>query len=434
MALLPIPDSPAVYEERSYFSGDAWADSCFRLASFLTDPVCKVDELYARLFVEDSGYAGARAAFLGAQMVGYGALGAVGGPLGLGLRALGCYLQKNPFRFIETGAKPKKLEGNRFSLLSWNICCVGGGYPITDGGVPSWPSRIDAIARAIIEKNADVVCLYETFDYGSVLTLTERTILAEKLKEQGYTHIYCNIGPRALGVCSGISVFSKFETAEPEFVPFPESTLVGRTKNATKGVFSFSLKDGERTFARIYATHLQHSEKPAHPEKKERVARAAQMKIITDKMNAEKQHGVCSILTGDLNLDDEEYNMSSWKDLFNKGKLLFDPVLERTWGGDAYCAKLSNCRSVASSVMAFFTNLIWEIPIVDTLGSKEASGPLNLDHTAILKGTIGTLKTSLLKTHFNHEVYREFDEEDRPILSDHQGLYSEITLSSMANL
>lgn len=430
MAAGTVSDVPYIQEERTYFQSDLWADSCFRLASLMTDPVCKVDELYARLFVEDPGYGGAQTALLGAQMVGYGVLSAVGGPLGLMLRSLGCYLQEKPFRFIETGEEPKKLENSRFSLLSWNICCVGGGYPITDGGVPSWPSRIDAIARAIIEKNADVICLYETFDYNSAITLTE------KLKGQGYTHIYRNIGPRTLGVSSGIFVASKFETADPDFEAFPIDTLVGRTKNATKGVFSFSLKSEGIPFAKIYTTHMQHSEEPAFPTPVEMKARADQMEIIKNKMLKEKQPGVCSIVTGDWNLDDGEYENSSWKDFFNIGKLHFDPKVKRTWGGDTNCAKLGNCHvpEVGKTIMALFINLFWGTPILETLGSKEAPGPLNLDHTAILKSTIGSLETCLIETHFDHTVYRQNDEEGRPILSDHGGLFSDVFLSQFPKL
>ncbi len=425
-----ISDFPQAHEERIYSRSDWYADQCFDLASLMTDPVCKVDELYARLFVpfqDDFGYEEARKALLVLGIIGFGAISAVTGPVGLALRALGCYLQTHPFQLIETGAPAKKLEGNRFTLLSWNICGVGGGYPITDGGVPSWPSRIDAITREIIGANADVVCLYETFDRGSVIKFSDA------LKKAGYTHIYRNIGPRVLGVNSGILVASKFETENPEFEAFPIETLVGRTKNATKGVFSFSLKNIGSPFARIFTTHMQHSDEPEYPTPEEIAARAAQMRIIADKMNLEKKDDICSALTGDWNLDDKEYNGSSWKDLFDKGNLNFKGMC--TWGGDEFCAKLSNCRSVASSIMALFTNIIWGTPIEKTLGQKKPSGPLNLDHTVKLKGTIGQIvETHLIDTHFDHTKYRSHTEDGQQITSDHRGIFSTFVLPSDSKL
>src|SRR5690606_8728250 len=112
--------------------------------------------------------------------------------------------------------------------------------------------------------------IYETFDTKSAF------LLAEKLKEKGYTHFYFNIGPQALGVSSGIFVASKYEIGQPEFTRFPKETLVGRTKAAAKGIFAFDLKSHGKSFARIHATHLQHSEECSHPTQEERSGRERQ--------------------------------------------------------------------------------------------------------------------------------------------------------------
>src|SRR5207302_2011714 len=120
-------------------------------------------------------------------------------------------------------------------LLSWNICCTGAGFSISDGGVVPWKERIDEIAAKIVQTNADLNCLYETIDVQSAF------YLYDKLKGQGYRHFYFNMGPRAIGPASGMFVSSKYQIKNPEFTPFSVDTLVGRTKAISKGVFTFDL-------------------------------------------------------------------------------------------------------------------------------------------------------------------------------------------------
>ena len=361
----------------------------FQLASYLTDPVCKAHEYFRLLSVVDTLYPESlgvsnwmRKAVLCVKITASILLAAVTTLPGIFLRGLGAYLQKEPFIYVQGPGTSKILPPDRsFSLLSWNICCVGAGYPISDGGVTPWCSRVDKVIEKIVEKDADINCLYETFDSKSAF------YLSEKLKEKGYNHIYLNIGPKAIGVSSGIMVASKYKITQPEFSLFPKSSLVGRTKNAAKGTFSFDLESQGASFARIYSTHLQHSEEPEFPTEEEVLARAQQMQIILDKALQIKDR--CVVITGDLNLDDHEYENSSWKDLFQKQ---IDPSA-KTWGGDSFCAKLVG---------------------------KRVSGPLNLDHTMVLNGSAKSLETTLVETGYDPEVFKE------DALSDHEGLFSKI--------
>lgn len=231
-----------------------------------------------------------------------------------------------------------------------------------------------------------VNCLYETFDVNAAFHI------CEQLKQRGYNDFYFNIGPKAVGVSSGILIGSKYKIHNPAFSPFPQDSLVGRTKNAAKGVFSFDLQ-GRRgeNFARIYATHLQHSEEPAFPTAEEVEARRKQMQIIVDKIDVVRDR--CIVVTGDLNLDDEEYRDSSWQDRFQKGDPFGDGL--KTWGGDEFCARLVG---------------------------KRVSGPLNLDHTMVLNGTAHSIETSLVETGYDPAVFKE------GVLSDHDGLFSTITV------
>lgn len=367
------------------------AFSSFLIASYLTDPVCKTHEFYRRIYVVDAlnpqGSALsnlARKIALLTGVVACSVLAVFTGLPGIGLRYFGAYIQKNPYIYSQGDVRAKTLPTDRtFSLLSWNVCCIGAGYSITDGGLMPWSFRLDNIVKKIIEKNADVNCLYETFD--SITSF----YICEKLKENGYKHFYFNIGPNVIGVSSGILVASKYDIKNPEFTLFPKDTLVGKTKYAAKGVFSFDLNSSGKNFARIYATHLQNSEEPEFPIAEEIDGRKKQMQIIVDKID--KIRDRCVVVTGDLNLDDNEYKKSSWKSYFQKGDTFGDS--EKTWGGDEFCARM--------------------------LG-KSISRPLNLDHTMVVKGTARSISTTLVPTGFEPSVFKE------EALSDHLGVLSRI--------
>jgi hypothetical protein len=254
--------------------GWEWADYemqlkslVFKAASYLTDPVCTSHELLRRIQVVDALHPMAykisnfaRKAFLGLGLAvcacfAWTALG------GIALRYLAVKLQNQPYIYYQGNAVEKSLPSSGISLLSWNICCNSGGYSISDAGVVPWAFRIDAVVQKIKEADADVLSLTEVFDPRSAF------YLYEQLKDD-YSHFYFNIGPRAIGVSSGIFIASKFEIKNPNFLPFPKEMLIGRTKNAEKGVFSFDLP-----FATIFSTHLQHSEECAYPTDEEVLAR-----------------------------------------------------------------------------------------------------------------------------------------------------------------
>lgn len=366
------------------------AVAAFQMATYLSDPPCKAHEFFRRICVVDALHPTAskianlaRKFFLFIGLVGWACLALFTTLPGIALRAFGAYIQTNPYIYLGNSAGKLLPDDRSFSLLSWNICCVAGGYSISDGGVVPWSFRIADLVDKIIEQDADVNCLYETFDTKSAFYICNR------LKQNGYNHFYFNIGPKALGVSSGIMVASKYKIKNPEFTQFPQDTLVGRTKHAAKGVFGFDLESKGEKFARIHATHLQHSEEPEFPTSEEIEGRKRQMQIIVDKVNAVRDR--CVVVTGDLNLDDNEYQASFWSRLFQKG----DIFLNKTWAGDMFCA---------------------------TMVGKRISGPLNLDHTMVRNGTARSIRTSAVQTGYSPAVFK------RNALSDHKGLLSRIFL------
>jgi hypothetical protein len=376
-------------------------DMCNRIAvglfdtsSYLIDPVTKSHECYWRMLVVDELhgdesplYRAAAKSTLALSTVGWGGLAIFAALPGLMLLGLAIRLQSQPFIYVHEGKdmQDKKLPTDRsFTLFSWNVCCVGGGKSISHGGVVPRDFRIDAIIDKILEKDADVNCLYEVFD--------QRTgdVIRERLKDHGYRHFYYNIGPRTIGTSSGMFVASKYAIEKPKFTAFPPEALVGTASYCGKGVFGFDLCSKGKSFARIHASHLNHSEVSGAPEQKEIEARVKEFAIMMKKV--QKVQDIAAIITGDFNLGRRELESHAWYRDFDEGTRRFD---KKTWGGDAKCAS-------------------W-------CGEKH-SDEMDLDYTMAKANTVQSLVTDLVDTGYNQYVYKP------RALSDHHGLFSEVTV------
>ncbi len=364
--------------------------SLFRGSSLLFEPLSKSHECFRRIDLVDrlnpEGYQLVnlfRKALLASASLGCFSLSLVTGVPALGLRALAVFLQKGPWIYVRGNGEDKKLSKDRtFTLLSWNVCFVGGGYSITDGGVMPWSFRINQVIDKIIRKDADVTCLYEVFDSNAAVELCKR------LEQKGYRHFYFNHGARIVGFPAGIFVASKFKIARPDFSEFPMDATTGRAKHVAKGFFGFDLESRGRSFARIFSTHMQHSEKPEFPTPDEIQTRRRQMELILSQVKKELK---CAVVTGDINADNRE--ASRWHSQFSKKD--HEPSHEKTWGGDGFCANL---------------------------GGRIRSGPLNLDQTKAFRVRYGAVQTKLTKTGF------EGDRFHPSALSDHRGLLSRIVV------
>jgi len=44
---------------------------------------------------------------------------------------------------------------NKASIFFLNTCFIGGGYPLTHGGVLPWKARVDQVAQNILKENSD---------------------------------------------------------------------------------------------------------------------------------------------------------------------------------------------------------------------------------------------------------------------------------------
>ncbi|AYV80975.1 MAG: hypothetical protein Harvfovirus12_11 [Harvfovirus sp.] len=347
----------------------------FRIASLCSNPICKVHEYIWYSFATKT-----RLNFsIRAAIILFSPIILILALLGIILRFFGVLFQKEPFIHSRQRTKPPD-PPTILTILSWNICCVAGGYSISDGGVIPWASRIDSVINTILTENHDIVCLFETFDTDSAFYLTE------KLKYH-YYDFYFNIGAKAIGTSSGIFVASKFKISNAAFMPFNQNHLIGRTKYCGKGIFSFQIGTG---YATIFPVHLQHSEIVSQPTKDEISARKNQMNQIIEQIGKIKSGA--TLVIGDFNLDDREYEAASWNHIFQKDDHFYG---KKTWGGDHFCASLVN---------------------------KPASDPLNLDHAIILKGTAKKIHTTLRDTAFDGKSF------NKEALSDHAILKSTLTL------
>ena len=366
------------------------ATACFRLASLLTDPLCKAHEAYALTSVTQFMHPDSkwylnkgRNTLLLIKAIFLTALALLTTVPGALLRCIGNQLQEKPF-LSWSGPHAKELPCQRaFTMSSWNVCCMVAGFAIGEN-LPPWKYRIDGIVRNILLKDSDVVCLYETFDTKAAFLISER------LKEAGYHFGYFNIGSRALGVSSGLMVASKYKIVDPEFTPFPKDTLLGVSKFSSKGFFTFSLASEGKAFARIITTHLQHSETAQHPTPEERTARRLEMELITQKAEQESPQPLATVVTGDLNLNDAEYQSLRLDTRFDEGYK--DPNNAYSFQGN----------------------------------TKQFTDPSNLDHTMALRNDqIVDIRTTIQQD----DLYQCLDfPGEKLVYSDHRVLQTTVEL------
>lgn len=364
-------------------------DAAYFFGSLCFEPHCKVREYGVRMQLidhldpDDEGCKNiTEKALYALGMAALGTVGLVTVPLGATLRYLLSTFEEIPYTYYEaTHVSPSPVNPNSCSLLSWNICGVSAGYAISDGGVMPIDFRIDRVVHEIGKLGADVNCLYEVFD---VITAHQ---LCKGLEKYGYRYFCYNIGPRSIGVSSGIFVCSRRPIGDLDFHTFMDAA--GRAKFSRKGAFSFTVGNQ----VRICATHLNHSEMPNYPEEEEMTARSHQLDKIQSIMDVYSK-SLPQIVTGDYNMDDEEFFKHPFSKEFRLGN--FKLKGKKTWGGDAACSRI------------FY--------------GKQASPACNLDFT--VGRYVENLKTRIgFDTFFNpHQI-------DANAISDHSPLYSTFSLA-----
>ncbi len=369
---------PLVTEVQSW--SDWFATPAYYLASYATDPICYAKEFWWRAKIVDDVYPDAsniekcaRRVFLGICATGCVVMSPLA-ILGLALRPLAIYLQSQPFRYLHGRGLEKPL-GDEFTMHSWNILGVRAENVITDGGASPIQFRIDRIANEILNKNANLNCLYEVFDIQTAKALYRRL-------EPYYAHFYFHMGARTIGVPSGMMVISNLKINNPEFHPFSQDMLDDRAQYSGKGIFKMGLGAGR---ASVYSTHLQHSEICIEPTDGEKLAKRVEMAMIVNLMERDPADAV--ILTGDLNSSAQEFRDYEWEADFGAVDN------EITWDGDAWCAGLTG---------------------------KQPSPPLKFDYTRVFREKGAVLEREIVPNGFDGTRYKD------EALSDHRALFCRI--------
>ena len=438
------------YEPANYTELSIWSKiAAYRMASYLTDPVCRAREYSVRLqmteelspspIVQDlaariclyvqSLQLGheedldpeiiarfAEKCFLIAGCAGCAMISPFTSIPGMILRSLASNLETERFIHYLGSAPEKQLQNSTLSFLLWNICGIKGGYEIEEGGqMPmrddlsfASQSRLANIVKKLLEEDADILSLNEVFDINDAVYLVSAL-------QTRYAHFIIQCGSRTVGPNSGLFLASKFSIKGISFTPFPKEFLVGSAKYAEKGFLTVTVQDAKGPIFTTIHTHLQHSDQPSYPTQEEKLARKQALSMIFDRMFLDDLENV--VLAGDLNLDDEELASSHPESYAKLQKTTSYDLPEdeetTTWLGDQWYVEHGNQENTFS----FFS-------AGDRQRQRKISKGLNLDHIA-MKIHQNTSGPSIQSTHLKKTGYKPH-EISRASLSDHMILISSI--------
>ncbi len=142
---------------------------------------------------------------------------------------------------------PPAVQPSALKLVTYNASlgleCVDASWYLRSG-----KERLNTIVEAIVETDADVVCLQEAFDED----LAE-SLVGELQKRGHYPYAIYNVGHHAWSLNSGLLMLSKYPLENPAFLPHNEAT--GADYFANKGVLAATVVMPEKKAA-IFNIHL----------------------------------------------------------------------------------------------------------------------------------------------------------------------------------
>jgi len=364
------------------------ADDLYALGSYLTDPICFAHKHFAYFYLSNDNQiyppehpVNTTVFKIVSLIKAFSAfiLGIPLGAMGIVCRFLAKVIAPHNFSY-QKGEGIEISLSRKSKIFKWNICGIGGGYPILQNGLSPWEERLEDIVGKIKEQNAEVVFLEEVYDRALAQSLIK------ELKRK-YAHFYYNIGAKSIGAPAGQFVASRVPIEDPEYIAFPMSTTIGRIKFVGKGVFAFKSND----YA-FYHSHMQHSEDPSKPTVQEKVARRVQSKIIEKLMLQRENDRTVNFFLGDLNMSEDE--------------LSGNPILQHFQ---------SPCKIGAHTYFP-----IEEITIKNLSYEQAKRKAGRIDYTRIGKSSGKKLRTRVVKG---------FSFKPGQNISDHHGLVSEIDVS-----
>jgi len=224
---------------------------------------------------------------------------------------------KIKYRYENGLAQPKQEFSREITIMQWNICFLPSNYPILYGGVKESKERVDAVAKFIIDADADIVALQEAHDGAAIKALI-------KLLKPYYAYIYYDIGPSTPFEIeeiippffnSGLMILSKYPVKDLSFKSFD---YIGMQWQINKGFFGFTILHQDKELMHLYATHLQ-----PYDEDKDHEIREKELKEIVqaiEKHRSQKKSPLPYIVFGDLNIPwgSPEYGASSMHTFFDE--------------------------------------------------------------------------------------------------------------------
>ena len=297
--------------------------------------------------------------------------------------------QRAPFIFLK-GRGKKREKGSMVTILSGNVLFMPDLFTYFFGGVSSWVQRVDALASLFIEKGADVICLQEVHDGESAYQLYDRL-------KNDYAYFHMNIGTdhavlnsEELSLNSGLFIASKLPIEDPDFKKYD---VEGMQKGIHKGYFYGVLQSKQTPLCYLISTHLN----PFENEVATRVRETEAQEVVAKIKEMRTIYPLPSLLVGDLNIN---WGSQEWK----------NSILSQTFF-DVYEEKAFTCTDT-------FNDLVWTIPKERDKVVKEGH---ICDYALVDRESSLKMRSTICPFYLL--------EKPTEALSDHQGIFTEITLS-----
>ena len=176
-------------------------------------------------------------------------------------------------------------------LISWNV-----------NGIRAWYKK--GALDEILRQNPDILCLQEVFDEQSASSLSEQL-------KKAYPYQLYDIGPKKIGLSSGLMVLSKHPIRNPVFYSHP--VACGADRFANKGVVLMEVDISASQTVVIANTHLNAGFLTGDPEAEE--IRHTQLTYVGDCIEEYKKEKAPQglFIAGDYNMyfvEDRKYGYS----------------------------------------------------------------------------------------------------------------------------
>jgi len=259
-----------------------------QFASLCATPICSASEAFHKLISPLPDETSKKEEFFSRVFYALYACGAcvVGVPTGalhLTARLVHHAVMDQPFVHLRGESDFLPVEMDTYTIMSWNVCVIAGGFAKSTGGMEHWSERIDGIQATIESKNPDILCLYEVQDTDFF------NALFQSLKGR-FAECYTFLGAHPYKAVSGIVVFSRVRSSF-EFNSFDSAT--GSASWENKGFAHMVI--GEKV--QCVFTHLQHGPASSKAVADVRNDQLRQIIRTVDRMD------VPAILCGDMNVD-----------------------------------------------------------------------------------------------------------------------------------